>query len=50
VLGIGIGFVIASIIMISSPDPKISETELIKLAKERGMVFPDEVKVLYDKK
>lgn len=50
ILGIGIGMIISSLLMMGFPVHKVSETEIIKMARERGMVFPDEVKALYDKK
>ncbi|KPU44709.1 hypothetical protein OXPF_17950 [Oxobacter pfennigii] len=49
ILGMGIGFVLASLIMMAAPKPKISDDELIRLAREKGMVFQDEIKALYNK-
>jgi len=31
------------------PRPSASEAEIIKMARDRGMVFQDEVKALYNK-
>jgi hypothetical protein len=36
--------------MIIVPKPKVSETEFLKMARDRGMVFQDEVKAMYDNK
>lgn len=49
ILGIGIGLVAASIILISSPAKKVSDAQIIQMARDRGMVFEDEVKALYNK-
>jgi hypothetical protein len=47
ILGIGIGFIIAALLILIVPKPQISEDELIKRARDRGMIFKDEVKALY---
>jgi predicted small secreted protein len=48
VLGIGIGLTIASILMLAFPKPKISEAEILKMARDRGMIYKDEVKSIYE--
>lgn len=48
ILGIGIGLIIASMFFIFYPHPKISESQIIQMARDRGMVFKDEVKALYN--
>lgn len=48
ILGIGIGLTIASMFLIFSPAKKVSESQIIQMAKDRGMVFKDEVKALYN--
>lgn len=48
ILGIGIGLVIASLFFIFCPPKKVSESQIIQMARARGMVFKDEVKALYN--
>jgi len=46
---VGIGLVIASLVMLALPKPKLSEADIIRMARERGMIFEDEIKALYEK-
>lgn len=48
ILGIGIGIVICSMIMILTPREDISKFEIEKRARDMGMIYKDEVKALYD--
>lgn len=48
ILGIGIGLVLASMLFIFYHPAKISESQIINMARDRGMIFKDEVKALYN--
>lgn len=50
ILGIGIGFVISAVLLMSMPQNKISKSEIEKMARGMGMVYPNEIKALYDDK
>lgn len=39
--------VAVSLFMMGLPNRKMSDTEVIKKARDMGMVFPDEVKVMH---
>jgi hypothetical protein len=47
-LGIGIGLVLASLIMMAITPGTVQKSEVEKKARALGMVYPDEVKALYD--
>lgn len=47
ILGIGIGFIISALLMMAMPQTKISNDQVERMARDMGMVYPDDVKALY---
>lgn len=50
IMGIGIGVIITSILVIAAPSPAPSKDVVEKMAKDMGMIYKDEIKAMYNTK
>lgn len=48
-MGIGIGLIIATVLLLPFHERKISATEIESKARDLGMIYIDEIKALPDK-
>jgi uncharacterized membrane-anchored protein YhcB (DUF1043 family) len=47
-LGLGIGMIITAILFTASPSQNISKYKLEKMARDIGMMYPDEIKAFFN--
>lgn len=50
VLGLGIGIVIATLLMLTYSYNNIPKYKIEKMARDLGMLYPDEIKSYFEKK
>lgn len=50
VVGLGIGIIIASLVLSLYNPSKVSDAQVEKRAREMGMKYPDEIKAYFDTK
>lgn len=49
-LGIGIGLLICSLLLMAFPGYQVSKDKIETLARDMGMIYPDEAKAMFGSK